>query len=82
MLERMNTGTFRDRTLVARRLVVGYGFIAHGAAKWGRGPEHFGKLLHQIGAPFPTATAGPGALRRSVARASLATLGAVSCLAF
>jgi hypothetical protein len=26
-------------------------------AKWSRGPENFGKLLHQIGAPLPTATA-------------------------
>jgi putative oxidoreductase len=25
--------------------------------KWSRGPENFGKLLHQIGAPLPTATA-------------------------
>lgn len=39
------------------RLVVGFGFVAHGAAKWSRGPENFGKLLDQIGAPLPTATA-------------------------
>jgi putative oxidoreductase len=31
--------------------------MAHGAAKWMRGPENFGKLLHQIGMPLPTATA-------------------------
>ena len=53
----MTTAMFRDWTLLPLRLVVGYGFIAHGAAKWGRGPANFGKLLHQIGAPFPTATA-------------------------
>jgi putative oxidoreductase len=39
------------------RLVVGYGFVAHGLAKWGRGPAGFGKLLHQIGVPFPVPTA-------------------------
>jgi putative oxidoreductase len=43
--------------LLPLRLVVGFGFIAHGMAKWSRGPENFGKLLHQIGAPLPTATA-------------------------
>ena len=53
----MRTGTFRYWALLPLRLVVGYGFIAHGAAKLGRGPETFGKLLHQIGAPLPTATA-------------------------
>ena len=43
--------------LLPLRLVVGFGFIAHGMAKWSSGPENFGKLLHQIGAPLPTATA-------------------------
>lgn len=39
------------------RLVVGFGFVAHGAAKWSRDPGNFGKLLDQIGAPLPTVTA-------------------------
>lgn len=43
--------------LVPLRLIVGYGFIAHGAAKWSAGPESFGKFLHLIGAPAPVATA-------------------------
>jgi putative oxidoreductase len=43
--------------LLPLRLVVGYGFMAHGIAKWSRGPEGFGKLLHQVGVPFPVATA-------------------------
>jgi putative oxidoreductase len=38
-------------------LIVGYGFIAHGMAKWGRGPAGFGKLLQFLGVPFPTPTA-------------------------
>ncbi len=39
------------------RLVVGYGFLAHGMAKLARGPATFGKLLHLIGVPLPTMTA-------------------------
>jgi len=43
--------------LVPIRLVVGYGFLTHGLAKLGRGPEKFGKFLEVIGAPFPVPTA-------------------------
>jgi putative oxidoreductase len=39
------------------RLVVGFGFLAHGAAKWSRGPAGFGRLLHQVGVPLPGPTA-------------------------
>lgn len=39
------------------RLIVGFGFIAHGWAKWSRGPSQFGKLLHQLGIPLPEITA-------------------------
>jgi putative oxidoreductase len=39
------------------RLVIGYGFLAHGWAKVSRGPAGFGKLLGQIGAPLPELTA-------------------------
>ena len=39
------------------RLVVGYGFLAHGVAKLTRGPEAFGRLLHLIGVPLPATTA-------------------------
>jgi putative oxidoreductase len=35
------------------RLVIGIGFIAHGLAKWTRGPEKFALLLQQVGVPFP-----------------------------
>jgi putative oxidoreductase len=37
--------------------VVGFGFLAHGLAKWNRGPEGFARLLQQIGTPAPVATA-------------------------
>lgn len=47
----------RDWVLLPLRLVVGFGFLVHGLAKWNRGPEGFGRLLQQIGAPAPVATA-------------------------
>jgi putative oxidoreductase len=31
--------------------------MAHGLAKWHRGPESFAKLLELVGTPFPGATA-------------------------
>jgi putative oxidoreductase len=43
--------------LVPLRLVIGAGFLAHGWAKWSRGPANFGSLLHQVGVPFPALTA-------------------------
>src|SRR6516164_9040836 len=39
------------------RLMIGYGFVAHGWAKLSRGPAGFARLLEQIGAPLPEATA-------------------------
>jgi putative oxidoreductase len=39
------------------RLVIGFGFMAHGWAKLSRGPAGFAKLLEQIGAPLPEITA-------------------------
>jgi putative oxidoreductase len=39
------------------RLIIGYGFLAHGWAKLSRGPEGFARLLEQIGAPLPEVTA-------------------------
>lgn len=35
------------------RLIVGYGFMAHGCAKLIRGPETFAAVLHTLGVPFP-----------------------------
>jgi len=35
------------------RLIVGYGFMAHGFAKLSRGPDSFAAILHAIGIPFP-----------------------------
>jgi putative oxidoreductase len=44
-------------TLLPLRLIVGFGFLMHGVAKWSRGPQNFAKLLHQIGVPLPLASA-------------------------
>jgi len=35
------------------RLIVGYGFVAHGLAKWFKGPDAFASILHGIGVPAP-----------------------------
>lgn len=43
--------------LLPIRLVVGYGFLAHGLAKLNRGPEKFSRFLEVIGAPFAVPTA-------------------------
>ena len=35
------------------RLIVGYGFLAHGLAIWHKGPDAFAAILHSIGVPAP-----------------------------
>ncbi|MDB5308338.1 MAG: DoxX family protein [Gemmataceae bacterium] len=57
MFELRNEVLWRRWAPPPLRLVIGYGFMAHGWAKWSRGPEGFAKLLEQIGAPLPEATA-------------------------
>jgi putative oxidoreductase len=39
------------------RLIIGFGFMAHGWAKLSRGPAGFARLLEQVGAPLPEVTA-------------------------
>ena len=38
---------------VPLRLIVGYGFMEHGFAKLGRGPDAFADILHAMGVPGP-----------------------------
>jgi putative oxidoreductase len=38
---------------LALRLIVGYGFMAHGYAKLARGPEKFAAVLQALGVPSP-----------------------------
>jgi putative oxidoreductase len=35
------------------RVIVGYGFLAHGSAKLVNGPDHFAASLHALGVPAP-----------------------------
>lgn len=44
---------YQDWAQLFLRLVIGYGFIAHGWVKLSRGPAGFEKLLAFIGVPFP-----------------------------
>ena len=40
------------------RLIVGYGFMAHGYAKLARGPDKFAHILEALGMPAPDLLAG------------------------
>ena len=58
MTDRPATGIVEFRTLdkwapLPLRLIVGYGFLAHGYAKLARGPDSFAAVLHTIGVPLP-----------------------------
>jgi putative oxidoreductase len=57
MLNLPDEGRWRSWAPLPLRLVIGYGFMAHGWAKLSRGPAGFARLLEQIGAPLPEATA-------------------------
>jgi putative oxidoreductase len=35
------------------RLIVGYGFLAHGMAKWAKGPDAFAAILQETHVPAP-----------------------------
>ena len=47
------TTRLRDWSALPLRVIVGYGFVAHGYAKLARGPEHFIGILDAIGIPAP-----------------------------
>jgi len=44
---------FAPYALVLLRGVIGYGFLAHGMAKWSRGPAVFAGILQATGVPLP-----------------------------
>jgi putative oxidoreductase len=46
-----------DWALVPLRLMIGFGFAAHGYAKLSRGPETFAVVLNALGVPQPHVTA-------------------------
>jgi putative oxidoreductase len=47
----------RGWALLPLRLVVGFGFVTHGLAKFSRGPEQFATLLGALGMPAPSLAA-------------------------
>ena len=44
---------FAPYAAIPLRLMVGFGFVAHGLAKWSKGPEVFAGILHAMGVPLP-----------------------------
>jgi putative oxidoreductase len=42
-----------DWAPIPLRLIVGYGFFAHGLAKLEKGPENFVSIVYAIGTPMP-----------------------------
>jgi putative oxidoreductase len=48
-----NASTSARWSVVPLRLIVGYGFIAHGYAKLSNGPARFICILHSLGVPAP-----------------------------
>ena len=50
---RLDLPVFGRWVPIPLRLIVGYGFIMHGYAKFSRGPDNFAVVLHTIGVPFP-----------------------------
>jgi len=53
------------------RLVVGYGFMAHGYAKFSRGPETFAAVLHTLGVPEPLLAAWAATLTELIGCAAV-----------
>jgi len=67
-------------TALPLRLIVGYGLINHGMAKWTRGPTSFAATLHAIGVPMPHLMAWISILTEVLGRAAF-LLGAFVFLA-
>ncbi len=57
MLKFQNQASARGWPNLLLRLILGFGFAAHGCAKLSRGPSNFGEILSHIGVPFPYITA-------------------------
>lgn len=49
----MLADTMRRWSPIPIRMIVGYGFFAHGLAKIEKGPEHFISIVQAIGVPYP-----------------------------
>ncbi len=57
MLELPNGERWQRWVPVPIRMILGVGFMAHGWAKWSRGPAMFAELLKQAHVPLPLANA-------------------------
>src|SRR5262245_23817384 len=57
MLNGRHESLWREWAPLPLRLMIGYGFMAHGWAKLSRGPAGFAPLLEQIHTPLPEVTA-------------------------
>ena len=44
---------FAPYAAIPLRLMLGYGFLAHGLAKWSKGPEVFAGILQATAVPLP-----------------------------
>lgn len=64
--------------LLPLRLIIGFGFVAHGYAKLERGPTHFAAILAAIGVPLPEPMARLTTLCELVGGVSLLLGAAVS----
>ena len=49
----MRAGVTKEWAVVPLRLLIGFGFAAHGVAKLSHGPEKFGGILAALGVPLP-----------------------------
>ena len=56
MISRSTSMTLRRWAAIPLRLIVGYGFIAHGYAKIVNGPDQFAASLQALGVPLPQLT--------------------------
>jgi putative oxidoreductase len=49
----LQKGAFGRYAALPIRLIVGYGFLAHGLAKWSKGPDTFAAILQATDVPLP-----------------------------
>jgi putative oxidoreductase len=68
--------------LLPLRLVVGFGFAAHGFAKLARGPESFAGIVHAMGIPAPGIVAWTTSLLEFLGGISLMAGACVAVLSF
>jgi len=70
---------YRQIAPLLLRLAIGFGFMAHGWAKWSRGPEAFAKLLTILHVPAPHLMAWVSTLTELIGGAAL-FIGALTSL--